>query len=56
MILLDTNAVSEPWQPEPDPRFVAWIDAQAVETLSLSAVTVTELRFGIAGMAKGQRR
>ncbi len=48
MILLDTNLVSEPWKPKPDPHVVAWIDAQAVETLYLSAVTVAELRFGIA--------
>jgi predicted nucleic acid-binding protein len=56
MILLDTNVVSEPWKPKPDPRVVAWIDAQAVETLFLSAVTEAELRFGIAAMAAGQRR
>ena len=56
MILLDTNLVSEPWKPKPDPRVVAWIDAQAVETLFLSAVTVAELRFGIAAMPPGKRR
>ncbi len=56
MILLDTNLVSEPWKPKPDPRVVAWIDAQAIETLYLSAVTVAELRFGIAAMPAGKRR
>ncbi len=56
MILLDTNLISEPWKPKPDPRVVAWIDAQAVETLYLSAVTVSELRFGIAAMPAGSRR
>ena len=56
MILLDTNLVSEPWKPLPDPRVVAWIDAQAVETLYLSAVTVAALRFGIAAMPVGTRR
>jgi predicted nucleic acid-binding protein len=56
MILLDTNLVSEPWKPKPDPHVVAWIDAQAVETLCLSAVTVAELRFGIAAMPEGKRR
>jgi predicted nucleic acid-binding protein len=56
MILLDTNVVSEPWKPEPDPRVIAWIDAQAVETLYLSAITVAELRFGIALMPAGKRR
>jgi plasmid stability protein len=33
MILPDTNLISEPWKPRPDPHVVAWIDAQAVETL-----------------------
>jgi len=56
MILLDTNLVSEPWKPRPDPHVVAWIDAQAVETLFLSAITVAELRFGIAAMPEGKRR
>jgi predicted nucleic acid-binding protein len=56
MILLDTNLVSEPWKPRPDPHIVAWIDAQAVETLFLSAVTVAELRFGIAALPDGKRR
>jgi predicted nucleic acid-binding protein len=56
MILLDTNLVSEPWKPRPDPQIVAWIDAQAVETLFLSAVTVAELRFGIAALPDGKRR
>jgi len=56
MILLDTNLISEPWKPKPDPQVVAWIDAQAVETLYLSAVTVAELRFAIAAMPAGKRR
>jgi predicted nucleic acid-binding protein len=56
MILLDTNLISEPWKPGPDPHVVAWMDAQAVETLYLSAVTVAELGFGIAAMPAGKRR
>jgi predicted nucleic acid-binding protein len=56
MILLDTNVISEPWKPKPDPRIVEWIDAQAVETLYLSSVTVAELRFGIAALPAGSRR
>jgi predicted nucleic acid-binding protein len=56
MILLDTNVVSEPWKPTPDERVLAWIDAQAIETLYLSAITVAELRFGIAAMPAGRKR
>jgi predicted nucleic acid-binding protein len=56
MILLDTNVISEPWKPVPEPRVLAWIDGQAIETLFLSAVTVAELRFGIGAMSAGRRR
>ena len=56
MILVDTNVVSEPWKPAPSARVLAWIDAQAVETLFLSAITVAELRFGITAMPAGKRR
>lgn len=56
MILIDTNVISEPWRLTPDARVLAWIDAQAIETLYLSAVTIAELRFGIASMPAGKRR
>ncbi|WP_010512462.1 type II toxin-antitoxin system VapC family toxin [Komagataeibacter europaeus] len=56
MILLDTNVISEPWKPVPEPRVLAWIDGQAIETLFLSAVTVAELRFAIGAMPTGRRR
>ena len=56
MILLDTNVVSEPLRPAPDNRVVAWIDAQALETLFLSAITVAELRAGVALLPAGKRR
>jgi hypothetical protein len=56
MILIDTNVISELWRAEPNPDVLAWIDAQTVETLYLSAVTVAELRFGLATMPEGKRR
>lgn len=56
MILVDTNVISELWKAEPNPDVLAWVDAQAVETLYLSAVTVAELRFGLATMPEGKRR
>lgn len=56
MILLDTNVVSEPLKPVPSPAVLAWIDAQTVETLFLSAITLAELRFGIAIMPDGKRK
>ena len=56
MILLDTNVISEPQRREPNARILEWIDAQALETLYLSVVTVAELRAGIALLPAGKRR
>lgn len=56
MILLDTNVISEPLRKAPEVRVVEWIDAQALETLYLSAITVAELRFGVAALPAGKRR
>ncbi|HEX7322024.1 MAG TPA: type II toxin-antitoxin system VapC family toxin [Mycobacterium sp.] len=56
MILIDTNVISEPLRKIPDPRVLEWIDAQAVETLYLSTITIAELRFGIASLPTGKRR
>ena len=56
MILLDTNVLSEPLRPASEARVVAWIDAQALATLYLSAITVAELRAGVALLPAGKRR
>ena len=56
MILLDTKVVLEPLRPAPEARVVAWIDAQALATLFLSAITVAELRAGVALLPAGKRR
>ncbi|NLY28804.1 MAG: type II toxin-antitoxin system VapC family toxin [Alcaligenaceae bacterium] len=56
MILLDTNVVSEQVRPSPVPCVSEWLDAQPLETLFLSAITVAEIRAGIALMPAGKRR
>ena len=56
MILLDTNVVSEPLRHAPEARVIDWIDAQPLETLYLSAITVAELRAGVALLPAGKRR
>lgn len=56
MILLDTNVVSEPLRRAPEVRVIEWIDAQAMETLFLCAITVGELRSGVALLPAGKRR
>lgn len=56
MILLDTNVVSEPLRSAPEAKVVDWIDAQVLETLYLSTITVAELRAGAALLPSGKRR
>lgn len=56
MILLDTNIVSEPLRPRPDPNVLAWLDAQDAETLYLSTVSLAELLLGSESLPAGKRR
>jgi predicted nucleic acid-binding protein len=56
MIILDTNLISEPLRPDPEPRVVAWMDAQPPETLYLTAISAAELRAGVALLPAGKRR
>ena len=56
MILVDTNVISEPLRRIPEPRVAEWLDAQALETLYLAAITVAELRFGVRSLPVGRRR
>jgi len=56
MILLDANIISESLRPMPDIRVRHWLDRQPLETLYLSAMTVAELRAGVALMPKGKRQ
>ena len=56
MIVLDTNVVSEAMKPAPHPAVLAWLNAQAAETLYLSSVTLAELLFGIRALPSGKRQ
>ncbi len=56
MIVLDTNVISEAMRPESASNVVAWLDAQAAETLYLTSVTVAELLFGLGALPEGRRR
>jgi hypothetical protein len=56
MIILDTNVVSEGLRLAPDPRVLAWLDAQDIETLYLTTVSLAELRYGVAAMPNGKRK
>ena len=56
MIMLDTNTVSELWRPTADVHVQGWVDAQVVETLFLAAISVAELRYGIAVLPNGKKK
>jgi predicted nucleic acid-binding protein len=55
MILLDTNVLSELMRPTPSPKVVQWLDSYPQMDLWISAVTVAEIRLGIALLPDGKR-
>ena len=56
MILLDTNVLSELMRPNPNDGVVQWIDAFPDEDIWISAVTVGEIRLGLALLPEGRRK
>lgn len=52
--LLDTNVLSELRRLRPDPNVVAFVAAQPLDQLYISAVTLAELRFGIELLNEGR--
>ena len=56
MILLDTNVISELMRPAPDQRVRAWLDDLGSSALATSAVTITEIVFGLNRLPDGKRR
>jgi len=56
VIVLDTNVISEMFKPTPDSHVTEWLDRQELETLYISAVTQTELKYGVYRLPEGARR
>lgn len=54
--LLDTNVISELRRPRPKAGVVAFVAAQPLEQLFVSAVTFAEIRFGIEMVSDPIRR
>ena len=54
--LLDTNILSELRRPKPEPKVLAFIAAQPLDLLYVSAVTLAEIRFGIELVADATKR
>ncbi len=55
MIVLDTDVVSELMRPSRDPAVVTWLGQQTRGTLVTTAITVAEIRFGLARLPDGRR-
>ena len=56
MIVLDTNVISEPVRPLPDPLVVAWLDRQPKTTLYLCAPVLMEVLLGVTLLPDGKRK
>ena len=56
MKILDTNVVSELIRQNRDENVVAWVDAQPLAELFVTAITEAELRSGVATMPSGKRK
>jgi toxin FitB len=54
--LLDTTVISEVVRPRPDLRVAQWIESTEEELLFVSALTVGEIRKGIATLANEARK
>jgi predicted nucleic acid-binding protein len=54
--LLDTNIISELRRPRPEKKVVAFVAAQALDSLHVSAVSLAEIRFGIELVGDAARR
>lgn len=56
MIILDTNVISALMQRDPDRSVVAWLDGQPPESVWTTSVTLFEIMYGLALLAKSKRR
>jgi predicted nucleic acid-binding protein len=56
MWIVDTNVLSELMRVTPEPAVIAWLDAQAPESIWTTSITVFELKFGVALLADGRRK
>lgn len=54
--LLDTNILSELRRLRPEPKVVAFVRNQPLDTLHISVVTLAELRFGIERLSETEKR
>ncbi|PHQ95774.1 MAG: VapC toxin family PIN domain ribonuclease [Marinosulfonomonas sp.] len=56
MIILDTNVISEPLKPNPDPKVIDWLDDQDPSRLFVTAITQVEMEYGLWSLPNGRKR
>lgn len=56
MIVLDTNVVSVMMRPENAPQVLDWLDTQPVDSIWTTAITLFEVRYGLAALSDVRRR
>ncbi|QOR69340.1 type II toxin-antitoxin system VapC family toxin [Ruania alkalisoli] len=53
MIVVDTNVLSEPLRPSPDPLVLAWL-AGHQQQIALTTISIAELLYGARRLPKGR--
>jgi hypothetical protein len=56
MIVLDTNVLSETLRPAPSARVLEWMRSEPASALFTTAITGSELLYGVALLPEGRRR
>ncbi|MBY6029243.1 PIN domain-containing protein [Halomonas sp. DP8Y7-1] len=56
MIFLDINVLFELMRPVPNARVVEWLDRQDAISVTISAITVAEILYGIERLPDGRRK
>ena len=56
MIILDTNILSELMRPAPNMRVVNWLNAEEPLGVTITAITVAEILYGIERLPDGKRK
>lgn len=56
MIVIDTNVLSETFRPNPSPRVLHWLNSQPRAALFTTAITESEILFGLELLPAGKRR
>lgn len=56
MIILYTNILSELMHSEPNVRVLNWVNSQPISMLGITAITISEILYGIEKLSEGKRK